>query len=128
MGISKKTDLKLKLLALDIAAREHIHERGLLNLEKVFTQARYIYDRAWQEDFFNWESPWSRKRKDTVVEKATEKKAEEKPKEVVKFKKVLKKDWPKGMKQCPDCGDFVPLGWTEHKFRKDGKECGHTFK
>ncbi len=125
-GISKQTDLQLKLKCLEIAAKEQLDYNGVISNEKViYDRAKALYNEAHKQRFFQWKSVYSdgsmsdkKKKVKTEKPKKTEKKA---PTVNVK----LTEDGL--MKICPKCGEKVHKDWPEHKFKKDGSKCGFKF-
>jgi hypothetical protein len=33
---------------------------------------------------------------------------------------------PEGFKACPGCGEWIPVTWMKHAYKKDGTRCGHN--
>jgi ABC-type tungstate transport system permease subunit len=97
---------QLKLKAVEICANEMIEMHGEIDVDKVMTRSRAIYNRFLESGFWDYKSPWLNRRAEVV------------PKKTKKAKK--------GYKICPKCGDQVPQAWGQHLSGSKGK-CGHKF-
>jgi hypothetical protein len=103
-----------RLESIKVAAMEQLEQRGELDLDVLFTRAKLIYEAGYELMIDKWSTEWS---KDSVRNKKKPKPAEG---GVITNHSV-------STKQCPECGEDIPAGWTKHAYKKDGTPCGHTF-
>ena len=103
-----------KIKCVELALTELIELKGVVEWEDLFVKAKEYYNKGYEYGINDWSTFWE---KDEVPEK-------------VKKKKVIVEEVSSDgvSKVCPGCGELIPLGWKEHKFRRNGDKCGYKYK
>ena len=116
-------DTLWKFESIRLAAMEQLEIQGELKLELLFQRAKDIYNKGQETSLRKWTSVWN----DENMQDHHEALQESHDIEAKNSEKIREEAKDQNSKVCPKCNELCEVGWTKHKYKKDGTECGYEW-